>query len=393
METTALFLESSHPNTSFVFESAAFGMTIYFVIFLVLLGAVIAGFRTKLSLLHNGLYSLGIALMIACAGLRGESVGRDYATYRTYFDASPDTTGSGFIGQWISTMPFVDIAYVYFNSLLKMLGFGFEALVFLVALMVVTLYAVFFWKHSRFSAIALMVYFSHAFLNKEMIQIRDGLASVIVLWAFHFWASDRKRWGGALMLLAVMTHLAALVAVIPIVIFHFKWTVKPWYVLSTVLIAIIIGYNLSSSFSVFSLVERLALFQDSEYSTSVGIFSNVVTIKQLIILGLSCWLLTSGNEKPCSPVVLLCVTSYWIATLWIIAFNQFQILGARGASFLWIGEPLIIAQMVAAFYREIPLRRYRRIAAITVVCFSLGTMVLDLNKKEVFDDYSTVFQQ
>jgi hypothetical protein len=177
------------------------------------------------------------------------------------------------------------------------------------------------------------------------------------------------------------------------VIFHFKWAWKPWYVLLTVLIAIIVGYNLSSSFSLFYLAERLALFQDTEYSTSVGIFSNIVTLKQLVILGLSCWLLTSSNEKLCSPVVMLCVSSYWIATLWIIAFNQFQILGARGASFLWIGEPLIIAQMVAAFFREIPLRRYRRIAAITVVCFSLVTMVLDLNKKEVFDDYTTVFQQ
>jgi hypothetical protein len=367
-------------------------MTIYFVIFFVLLCAVAAGFRDKPSLLHSGLYLLGTALMIACAGLRGESVGRDYATYRIYFDASPDTVGSGFIGQWSSTMPFVDIAYVYFNSLLKMLGLRFETLVFLVALMVVTLYAVFFWKHSRFCAIALMVYFSHAFLNKEMIQIRDGLASVIALWAFHFFASHHKRRGSALMLLAVMTHLAALVAVIPLVIFHFKWTVKPWCVLLTVVIAIIIGCNLSSSFSLFSVAERLALFQDTEYSTSVGIFSNIVTLKQLVILGLSCWLLTSGNEKLCSPVVMLCVTSYWIATLWIIAFNQFQILGARGASFLWIGEPLILAQMVAAFYRQVPLRRYRRIAAITVVCFSLSTMVLDLNKKEVFDDYTTVFQ-
>jgi hypothetical protein len=368
-------------------------MTIYFVIFFVLLCAVIAGLRAKQSLLHKGLYSLATALLIACAGLRAESVGRDYATYRIYFDASPDTIGPGFLEQWSSTMPFVDIAYVYLNSLLRMAGLSFEALIFLLALTVVTLYAVFFWEHSRFSALALMVYFSHAFLNKEMVQIRAGLASVIALWAFHFWARDRKRWGGALMLLSVMTHLAALVAVIPLVIFHFKWTVKPRWVLLTVLTAIVIGYNLSSSFRIFSLAERLALFQDTEYSTSVGIFSNIVTIKQLVILGLSCRLVTSGDKTLCSPVITLCVISYWIATLWIIAFSQFQILGARGASFLWIGEPLIVAQMVFAFYRTIPLRRYRRMAAIAVVCFSLSTLVLDLNKKEVFDDYATVFQQ
>ena len=85
--------------------------------------------------------------------------------------------------------------------------------------------------------------------------------------------------------------------------------------------------------------------------------------------------------------------SYWIATLWIIAFNQFQILAARGASFLWIGEPLIVAQIVA-FYREVasstisPYRgRHRR------MLLPSATLVLDLNKKEVVDDYQTVFEQ
>lgn len=268
-------------------------MTIYFALFFLLLCAVIAGFRPKASIMNSSLYSLATVLMVGCAGLRAESVGRDYGTYRIYFNASPDTVGPGFVGQWSSTMPFVDVAYVYLNSLVKKAGLPFEALIFLVALVVVVLYAVFFWKHSRFSAIALIFYFSHAFLNKEMIQIRAGLASVIGLWAFHFWAGDRKRWGSAMMLLAVMTHLAIIVAVIPLLFFRFKGTVRPGYVLLTVAMAISVGYNLSSDFSLFSLVERLALFQGSEYSGSVGIFSNMVTIKQLVILGLLCWLINS----------------------------------------------------------------------------------------------------
>jgi hypothetical protein len=131
-------------------------MTIYFVIFFVLLCAVAADFRPRSSLMRRGLYLLATALMIACAGLRAESVGRDYAMYRIYFDATPDTVGPGFLGQWGSTMPFLDIAYVYFNSLVRMAGLPFEALVFLIALMVVTLYAVFFWQHCRLSALALM---------------------------------------------------------------------------------------------------------------------------------------------------------------------------------------------------------------------------------------------
>ena len=368
-------------------------MIIYFVLFFFLLCAVIAGFRPKASRMNRGLYLLVTILMIACAGLRAESVGRDYGTYRIYFDASPDTVGPGFIGQWSSTMPFVEVAYVFLNSLVKKAGLPFEALIFIVALTVVALYAVFFWKHSRFSAIALMIYFSHAFLNTEMIQIRAGLAAVIGLWAFYFWASDRKRWGAVLILLAIMIHLAIMVAVIPLLLFHFRLVPKPKYVILTVLLAVLIGYNLSSSFALFSQVERLASFQDTEYSTSVGIFSNVVTIKQLVILGLLCWLMNSRGERFFSPLSRLCVISYWTATLWIIAFNQFQILGARGASFLSFVEPFLMATIVGVVYQDPFLRQYRRIAALSVVCFAFSMLVLDLYVREVVDDYRTVFQQ
>jgi amylovoran biosynthesis protein AmsC len=368
-------------------------MTMYFVIFFLLLCAVVAGFRAKASTINPSLYLLAAVAMIGCAGLRAESVGRDYGTYRIYFDGSPDQVGPGFFGQWSSTMPFVDIAYVYLNSLVKKVGLPFEALIFIVALVVVGLYAVFFWKHSRFSAIALMIYFSHAFLNTEMIQIRAGLASVISLWAFHFWASDRKRRGSALMLLAVMTHLAVIVAVIPLLIFHFQLIPKPKYVVLTMLLALLIGYNLSSSFALFSLAERLASFQDTEYSTSLGIFSNTVTLKQLVILGLLCWLMNSRHEKLLSPIFRLSMISYWTATLWIIAFSQFQILGARGASFLSFVEPFLVAEIVVVVCHDPFLRRYRRITAFTVVCFALSMLVLDLEVKEVVDNYQTVFQQ
>ena len=157
--------------------------------------------------------------------------------------------------------------------------------------------------------------------------------------------------------------------------------------------AISVGYNLSSDFSLFSLVERLALFQGSEYSGSVGIFSNMVTIKQLVILGLLCWLINSRDPTLFSPIFRLCITSYWIATLWIIAFNQFEILAARGASFLSFAEPFLVAEIVALVYQDPSLRRYRRITAFTVVCFALSMLVLDLEFKEVVDNYQTVFQQ
>ncbi len=390
-------------------------MSIYFVVFATLTAAVVAGFSSRVLSAHplaippgaglpaspvsstpggfaRVLYWMATALMVGVAGFRAASVGADYENYRNYFLFSPDTVGTGFFEQWATTMPFVDIAYVYLNSWAKLCGFSFEALVFLIALLAVTLYAAFFLKHTRLPALALMLYFSHAFLNKEMIQIRAGLASVLALWAFHYWASARKWLGGSIMLLGILTHMALVVAVIPLLLFEFGCQLRPRYVLATLCLALFIGYNLGAAFPLFSQIDRLALFQDTAYSTPTGIFSNLVTLKQFIILGIVCWLMATREHHLASPVFRLCVLSYWVATLWMVAFSQFQILGERGASFLWIGEPLILAEMVSLCYRDRVLRPFRVAACFSTVGFALAMLVLDLQTKEVLDDYTTLFQ-
>lgn len=366
-------------------------MSIYFAIFFVLLCAVIAGFQSKQSMLNKSWYVLTAILMIACAGLRAESVGADYGAYREYFNASPDTLGAGFFGQWISTMPAVDVAYVYLNSLIKLVGLPFEALIFLLALTAVASYALFFWKHAKFSAIALMVYYSHDFFHREMIGIRSGLAAILILWGFHFWASHRKPVGITLMLLAGLTHLEAAVVIFPLLIDFLKIKITPKYVLATLIGAIIVGNRLNSSYSLFALIDRLATYQGSDQAATLGIFSNPATIKQLMILGVLCWLMNSRKDKLSTPVFRLCVISYWMSALWMICFNQFGILSARGYSLLGVGEGLIVAQIVAIVYQDRQLRRYRRLVSIVVVGYALTTLIIDLQVKDLVDEYRTTF--
>jgi hypothetical protein len=363
----------------------------YFVIFIVLLCAVIAGFQSKQSILNQSWYLLAVILLIACAGLRAESVDPDYGAYKEYFKASPDTIGVGFFGQWISTMPAVDVGYVYLNSVIKIVGLPFEALIFLLALAAVASYALFFWKHTRFSAVALMLYYSHDFFHREMIAVRSGAAAILILWGFHFWASHRKPIGIALVVLAVLTHLEAAVVIFPLLTDCLKIKITPKYVIATLIGAVIVGNSLDSSHSLFALIDRLATYQGSDQAATLGIFSNPATIKQLMILGVLCWLMNSRKDKFSTPILQLCAISYWIATLWMISFNQFGILSARGYSLLGVGEGLIVAQMVAIVYEDRHLRRYRRLVSTAVVCYALTTLIIDLQVKNLVDDYRTTF--
>jgi transmembrane protein EpsG len=363
----------------------------YYVIFFALLCAVIVGFQSRQSIANKSWYVLAALLMIACAGLRAESVDADYGAYSEYFKASPDTLGAGFFGQWISTMPAVDVGYVYLNSLIKIVGLPFEALIFLLALIAVASYALFFWKHAKFSAIALMLYYSHDFFHREMIAIRSGVAAILVLWGFHFWASRRRPAGIALMMLAALTHLEAAVVIFPVLLDCLKIRSTPKCVFVTLIGAIIVGNSLDSSYSLFALIDRLATYQGSDQAATLGIFSNPVTIKQLAILGVLCWLMNSRKDKLSTPILQLCATSYWISTLWMISFNQFGILSARGYSMLGVGEGFIVAQIVAIVYEDFPLRRYRHFASIVVVGYALTTLVVDLQVKGLVDEYRTTF--
>jgi hypothetical protein len=372
-------------------QRRGFPVSIYYAIFLALLCAVIAGFQSKPSILNKSWYVLATILLIACAGLRAESVGADYGPYREIFLASPDTLGVEFFGKWISTMPAVDVAYVYLNSLIRIVGLPFEALIFLLALTAVASYALLFWKHTKFSAIALMLYYSHDFFHREMIAIRSGVAAILILWGFHFWASHRKSLGIALMVLAVLTHLEAAVVIFPVLLNCLKITITPKSVFVTLIGAIIVGNILDSSFSLFALIDRLATYQGSDQAATLGIFSNPVTIKQLMILGVLCWLMHSRKDKLSAPILQLCATSYWISTLWMISFNQFGILSARGYSLLGVGEGLIVAQIVVIIYEDRQLRRYRRLVSIAVVCYALATLIIDLEVKGLVDEYRTTF--
>lgn len=368
-------------------------MGTYYFIFVILVCAVLVGFGSKRSLLNRSLYIFATILMIACAGLRDESVGRDYVMYREYFLASPERIGSAFFGQWSSTMPNVEVGYVYLNSLAKSIGLSFEVLIFLIAMIVVALYAGLFWKCSQFSAIALMMYYVHDFFHHEMIAIRGGLASALCLLIFWLWTHHRRCAALAFVAAAISVHLEAALVIIPLVLEQLKIEVRARAVLMTMGAAIIAGSRLDSSYSLFALVDRVALYRGSDQDVAFGIFTNAITVKQVVILGISCALLEYTRRKGelLHPFIRLCVISYWISTLWIVSFNQFGIIAARGASTLGIGEPLIVAQIVAMCYRESVLRRYRQIASCLVVGYALSMLIINLEVKALVDEYRSTF--
>ena len=366
-------------------------MTVYVLILLMILGTVYSLFKFPHSRFTPLLYLLATVAMIACAGLRSELVGRDYVVYRDYFSLAPQSLGPSFIRKWLETLPNVDLAYVYLNSLFKVLNAPFEALIFFIALMTITMHAVLFRKTCPIYPVGILIYYTHWYFYKEMIQIRAGLAGAVILWAFYFLTKQVKWKGYCLVLLGILLHMSMALVLLPLLWWRAGWKIQLKYVLLTLFMAIIIGSVLNASFPLFSVIDRLAIYQDSEYSVSLGIFRNPVTVKQIVVLVMIVWTMRA-RPSIFSGFFRLGLVSYWFATLWIIIFNQFEILGARGASALSIAEPFLIAELLFVTFKDPALRIFRRLSTIAVLGFALTMFTLNLQVKMVVNDYESIFK-
>ena len=353
-------------------------MIIYSVIFLIIFLSTVVAFRVNQRSTAPILLFFCALLMTSLAGLRAETVSRDYINYRDFYNFSPNSLGLGFLTERGNSLPTVDIGYVYMNSIFKYIGISFEVSILLIACFSVLSYAIIFNKNLKYPLLALLLYYSHHFFNREMTQIRAGIACAILLWSFYL--VSKKEFKSALLLYiaAVSFHITATMAIIPIVASIYDWRPSIKFIGIGLGLSMIIGVYIDSSFPLFSLLDRLAVYQDSEFSVSIGILSNPVTLKQLILVIISMALMTSYKESIFSKYYWVCFIAYIFSTFWIIAFNQFQALGARGATFLSIGEPIIIAEIVSICYTNSKLNQYKKLSVIGALSIASVMFILNI---------------
>jgi len=290
--------------------------------------------------------------MILCAGLRGNTVDKDYLPYQGYFVYSPDRFTSSFFQEWASGLPHVDVGWIALNTLFKSLGLSFESLVLVMAVLSISLYGWFYLKYTHYPSLALLLYYSHAYFNREMLQMRSGLSCALALWAMAMIA--KRKWLPAALVLAIaaLLHLSAILVILPICAFLYKSRIRVATLLILSGVALVGAFIINEHFALFSLIDRVATYQDSDFSQSLGIINNPVTLKQIAV---SCLFLLVHREHGASegaPVYSILYWSYLISTVWLITFNEFGILAGRGATILAVGEPILLVECVAYLVRS-----------------------------------------
>ena len=305
--------------------------------------------------LKSTLITISFLFLVFFAGFRSNEFG-DYCTYKYFFLDSPDLV------QYLYN-PFLfhrhtDFGFQMLINFSKVFSSNVILMFFITALLSVSIIFFCIRKMSPYIFVSVIIYFSHMYLLKDLAQIRSGLASAFVLLSIYLVANKNIRSGVVSIVIGSLMHLSAIPTLI-YVFFH-KIEISKFLWICFLMISILVtAINLDDIvFQIFSQLNLLPLkfyvyYQQSSMSINnydLGIFSNIATVKYLLVSLVSIFLYDQLNNKYnfFKPAFIL----YIFGTAWIIIFNDFSIFAARIASIFTVGEIILIPMIISVIQQK-----------------------------------------
>ncbi|MFV0599119.1 MAG: EpsG family protein [Bacteroidales bacterium] len=302
-------------------------MGVYYFIFLIISLCSFVG-CFKLNVEAKQLLRYELIMLLSCfAGLRYGD--QDYNNYVAIFKGAVASADVGFTF-------LASIIHIFTNN---------EAVFFLVvASLSVGLNFTAYRKMTTFYFTAILFYYVHFFLLKEMIQIRAGLSCAICLCSILYLDKNEYKKFFLTVALAISIHLTAIVFLPVFLIKRIKVTRKLVVILLSISFIVGIVYPLGQVIKALPMVAGLERIQTysgwEQYNNTLGVL-NIVAIKQILVLIYCLIFFDTFKAKLKAFEVLLGI--YLISTCWLLVWNDFAILAARVATFFAVSEPILIA--------------------------------------------------
>lgn len=274
-------------------------------------------------------YGLLFIIMAGFAGLRFGD--QDYFNYIDIFakpSQSPD---------------------IGFAELIRLVSIFSDNSIFLFLFIAVSAVGINFLSYKKLTPyffFAVLFYFVHAFILKEMIQIRAGLACALCLFSFPYLDNAKYKRFFIIMFLAISIHLSAIVVLFVCFAKIIKLTRRR--ILIVLGISLFIGIicpfgQIIKALPGIDILSRAQTYNQWEgYNEGLGIL-NPVVIKQILVIAYSLFFFKNLEIKLKGFSILL--FSYLLSTCWLIVWNDFAIIGARVATFFSIAEPILLSSV------------------------------------------------
>lgn len=364
-------------------------MEIYWCIFLFLLILALSytaniklqSIDVKIQMLFYTLFAF--ICLVFFAGFRLES--NDYENYLEIFKEIPNLSkiSSKF---FFDNSLNVEYGFVFLNSLVKTLTNNVVFFMLIIALIAVSLNFYVILKISPFIFLSIVLYYVHPFLLKETIQIRQGLASALVLLAIYY---NKKTYKFILFIL-----LAASIQSTAYVCLLFSPLVFKEYKVKWLILILFFTFGFSTIFSGKQFLDLVLTFMQLPngimyylgwdiYDFKLGFFSPVL-LKQLFILFFLFLKKIELSNRFDHFTVLF--NFYFISILWYIYFNDFAIVAARVSNIMSVGEIILIPMLLTTLNL-----RNQTISYILVLLLCGLILFLNLQSSMIFPYKNVLF--
>lgn len=296
--------------------------------------------------INDSIMFMLVVLMILMSGLRVND--SDYLEYNKMYNEVPSLYNFT-----LSAIKDIhgEIGYLFLSSFFKTFDLPFQFFLFFIASLSLMLTYFSFKKASIIPILSLVFYLSHAFIVRDMIQIRAGLAVSMSLYTIVTYKKSRNVITG--ILIASLIHSGAIIIAIcyPFIRKRYLSLKK---IFSLFLVALIFSYLHGLDFILNTLI-HYNLLPDAvanyigweEYDYRINIFTNPVFIKGVMIVFLMKKYIKPNinNDK-----VVILYNLYVLGVLAMVGLSEMAILSGRLSSFLTLGESILI--VYGLFYKR-----------------------------------------
>jgi hypothetical protein len=334
------------------------------------------------------LLTFSVLFLSFVLGMRGR-VGKDYYEYIRIFKES-GTIGDLINGTFDHTFIHTEPLFTFINMILNSLNAEFYIMFFVFAFISLSVNHIAIKKYSPYVFLSILIYISHSFLLKELIQVRSGIASSILLFGIAYLYNKEFKKYTIVILAASLFHKGAIIAFFLYLFNMFDFKKKTLYLLlfAAIVVSFIgvfdIAIHLLQSINAIPKQAELYLSWD-KYIEPLGL-TNPTTMKQILLSLFFIYHKDFFIEK--LPYFKAMLYMYLFSTMWLIIVADFGIFAGRLAAYFSFVEVLLIPSMILLTKNK--LKKF--IIFTGIVIYSLLLAYINLVPKHVVRAFYFFFE-
>jgi hypothetical protein len=335
---------------------------------------IISLFSIEKEYFRNLLFPVIILFFLYFPFVTGVNSARpDYIPYVNYFNELPVLFSEDFFK--VLNEFHLELGYGIFSGLIKYI-INSPTIFFIILCFLSFIFrfnSVNFFSRKEDIILVLFAFLAHEFLRKDSVQIRNGIASAIVLFSFISLYKGKQMRFCIWVIVATMFHLVSLIAIPLLIINSSVLYKKEFRIMQIFLLIAVLSTFFFSIKNVFFLLENFGIVPGriitylrwSQFSRPMPIYHPVV-LKQVMIclffLFVRKDILFSSNNK---SVFLFKI--YFISTLYYLVFLDFEILAGRFGSLFAGVETLFLLQIIHSS-KIVKQKKIMKLAVFFLIC-------------------------